>query len=201
MIISHQWKDMEEGLVTAAKDAIAQFRDQHPQETCSFFACACLPDQDDFVLGIDTWDNALITARKWEATIVAQRNLELSQEPEKDSGELEPWQYALSLAKEQQILDYTPNIRQFPFLFPVPGAKQWFVGWRDPRSHGLFIGEEDGYLAGSICLVLWKVMERLVAEEAFAQLRLSSPFRVGYQFHFDNLVIVRQLNWPYHKEG
>lgn len=195
MIKEHRWNDMEEILVMAAKDIIGQFSHQHPQEICSCIACACMPGRDEFLLSIDTWNNSLSKARKWEATIVAERIREMTQEPEKDSGELEPWQHALSVTKWQQILDYNSSVNQFAFSFSIPGTTQWFDGWRD-RNHCLSIGEEDGYLAGSICLVLWKVMERLIADEVFARLRLSSPFRVGYQFYFEDLVIVRLLNWP-----
>lgn len=55
---------------------------------------------------------------------------------------------------------------------------------------------EEGYLEGSTRLVFWKVLERLIDSGLFSHLHLSSPFRVGYQFHDQELIVLRILNWP-----
>ncbi len=56
---------------------------------------------------------------------------------------------------------------------------------------------EDNYIDGNVQIVLWKAIERLIANEAFASLHLSAPFHVGYQLHTDSLVVLRVLNWPH----
>ena len=51
-------------------------------------------------------------------------------------------------------------------------------------------------MEGNLRIVLWKAIERLIASDAFAPLCLASPFRVGYQLHERELVVLRILNWP-----
>ena len=55
---------------------------------------------------------------------------------------------------------------------------------------------EDDYLESNARLVMWRVAERLVAENAFAPLTLASPFLLGYSIHDQEEVILRMLNWP-----
>lgn len=56
---------------------------------------------------------------------------------------------------------------------------------------------QESYIDGNVRIVLWKVVERLIAENVFAPLRLASPFRIGYQFHDDgHFIVLRILNWP-----
>src|SRR5262249_48743996 len=55
---------------------------------------------------------------------------------------------------------------------------------------------EDDYLESNARLVMWRVAERLVAEDAFAVLKTASPFLVGYGIHDQEEVILRLLYWP-----
>lgn len=54
----------------------------------------------------------------------------------------------------------------------------------------------DDYAEGNTRIVLWRVIERLIESNAFGQLPLASPFRLGYQMHDDALTVLRILNWP-----
>lgn len=54
----------------------------------------------------------------------------------------------------------------------------------------------DAYIEGNTRIILWRVLERLIAAHAFDALKLASPFRVGYQLSGDCLVVMRILNWP-----
>jgi hypothetical protein len=80
-----------------------------------------------------------------------------------------------------------------------PGVLRWeFPEWfsnsdeRPPRRPG-----DDNYLASAVALCLWRVVERLVSENAFAELPMGSPCVVSYCNHDDDkVVILRVLRWP-----
>jgi hypothetical protein len=55
---------------------------------------------------------------------------------------------------------------------------------------------EDDCLESNARLVMWRVAEPLVAEDAFTRLTLASPFLPGYSLHDQAEVILRMLNWP-----
>ena len=54
----------------------------------------------------------------------------------------------------------------------------------------------DDYLESNARLVLWRVTERLVEDDAFAVLKMASPFMIGYGIHDQEETILRFLNWP-----
>jgi hypothetical protein len=53
----------------------------------------------------------------------------------------------------------------------------------------------DDYLDGHFRILIWRVIERLVSEQVFDDLRKSSPFMIGYRIHDEEMSIVRMLNW------
>ena len=66
------------------------------------------------------------------------------------------------------------------------------------------VATEDGSrkpdpFEGNVIVVFWNVIERLINEELFSKLSMSSPFRVGFQFHDAHLIVLRILNWPPHE--
>src|SRR6185369_4049867 len=76
--------------------------------------------------------------------------------------------------------------------------------WRDlaeSRDYPHGAEHEDDYLASNARLVMWRVAERLVSEDAFAPLSLASPFMVGYSVHDEEEAILRLLNWPRNVQG
>ena len=54
----------------------------------------------------------------------------------------------------------------------------------------------DDYLESNARLVLWRVTERLVEDDAFAVLKMASPFMIGYGTHDQEETILRFLSWP-----
>jgi hypothetical protein len=49
--------------------------------------------------------------------------------------------------------------------------------------------------------MMWRVAERLVADEAFRPLMLASPFMIVYGIHDEEEAILRLLNWPGRTNG
>jgi hypothetical protein len=73
------------------------------------------------------------------------------------------------------------------------------VDWNaseEQRYYPIGLAHQDDFLESNVRLVLWRVAERLVADEAFKPLTLASPFIVGYEFHDGEDVVLRILNWP-----
>lgn len=182
------WEEIEETLFAKAEAAILQFASEHPDEICSFFAFAWMPVEGDFSICFDTWGNAIRAAKEHEQFILASRNTTLGQDWS--------WESAHYFSTADQIVDYAPDVDIFAYS---PYVDIWFAGWAEFSESDQYPQSQRGkgdYLDGNTRIVLWKVLQRLVENDAFARLRLSSPFRVGYQFHEEELVVIRILNWP-----
>lgn len=182
------WKDIEETLFSEAKAAIFRFAEEHSGEICSFFAFAWMIVDGDFSICLDTFSNAQRRARDNERTAIEDR--------EQFLGGKHAWGSAHSFLAEPRIVDYAPAVDLFAY---APYADIFFEDWEAfasnesvPKSRAW----EEGYIMGSTRLVLWRVLERLIDGDIFACLHLSSPFRVGYQFHDQELIVLRILNWP-----
>lgn len=163
-----------------------QFAAYHPEEVCSFFAYGFNVTKSrrgrEFSLCFDTWSNAIAKARENEREIVEERKAWLEGSCPEEFGL--PWESARFITTQQHIVDYTRSIGLFAYRLSAEVYLEdcnWFF---------------DEELDGNTRLVLWKVLERLLADDCFASLRLASPFRVGYQFDIDDIVVVRMLNWP-----
>ncbi len=79
------------------------------------------------------------------------------------------------------------------------------VRWEFPEWYLFAISDEcppqqpgdDDYLTSAVALCLWRVVERLVADDAFASLPMGNPCVVSYCNHYDDeVVILRVLKWP-----
>jgi hypothetical protein len=70
--------------------------------------------------------------------------------------------------------------------------------WRDADTYAEL--HEWDYLSSNAWLVVWRVAERLVAEDAFRRLTMASPLVVGCGLDDDEdgyrEAIIRLLNWP-----
>ncbi len=53
------WQSLEDRLYEQSKVIIQQFAAEHPDITCSFFAYETDPIEGYFMLGFDTYENAL----------------------------------------------------------------------------------------------------------------------------------------------
>lgn len=183
------WQQMEDGLFQQSKQAIERFAYEHMQEQCSFLAYGWMGDEDNSVyLCIDTPEQAIHSAQQVEQDALIQRS--------KLMGLREAWRVASSWLTEPKIIDYAPSVELFKYdsymhfrldnwdelinQKPYPEHKKW----------------EDDYLYGNMQLLFWKCIERLINEHVLDMLKLASPFRLGYQFHEEDIVVLRILNWP-----
>jgi len=55
---------------------------------------------------------------------------------------------------------------------------------------------QDDYLAGNTRVIIWKVLERFIADNVFLHIKTTPLFRLGYQLFEEDLVVLRILNWP-----
>jgi hypothetical protein len=56
--------------------------------------------------------------------------------------------------------------------------------------------EDASELEDRIIVALWRVTDRLVQANTFEVLRRAAPFRIGFAFHDDAMVVLRILDWP-----
>lgn len=182
------WSEIEETLFSMARAAILQFSVEHPDEICSFFAFAWTIVDGDFSICLDTLSNARSHAKENEQEAIEGRK--------KILGGKNAWRSARSLLTEPRIVDYAPAVDLFAY---APFADILFEDWEAFSNADLAPKNqtwEEGFLEGNARLVLWRVLERLIDSDLFSHLHLSSPFRIGYQFHDQRLVVLRMLNWP-----
>jgi hypothetical protein len=184
------FQQIEDQLYSEGVEAIIRFGQEHGDDLCSFFAYDVDPLYGNVFLSFDTFDNSIKMARENEQQAIARRANMLNMEWS--------WQSARRYSTDPLVLDYSPDIGHFAYadfralFFPeweeVSDSEHYPRGEREP--------DPDDYMEGNLRIVLWKAIERLIASDAFAPLCLASPFRVGYQLHERELVVLRILNWP-----
>jgi hypothetical protein len=188
--MTFDWQSLEDRLYEQSRAVIQQFAAEHPDVTCSFFAYETDPIEGYFMLGFDTYENALRMAQENEQRAIKQRNQMLTQEWS--------WRHARSMLQSPRLTDYSPDVSYFTYPTYVQLDFQELCDLFESENYPQPANSvEDDYIDGNVQIVLWKVMERLIASEAFAPLHLSAPFHVGYQLHTDGLVVLRILNWPH----
>lgn len=183
------WQSLEERLFEQTSSVIRQFATEHSDVTCSFFAYDTDPGHGYFLPSFDTYENSLQQAQKNEQWAIEQRQKMLSQDWS--------WNSASYLSKSPRITDYSPDVGYFAYHIYAEFHFPELVEFRENESYPQKRNDaEDDYLEGHVRIILWRVIERLIMNDAFAQLRMSSPFRVGYQFHDEDLLVLRILKWP-----
>ena len=182
------WQALEEQLVEQSRETIRHFAAQYPDVTCSFFAYAVNPIYGEFLISFETAEHSLEQAQENEQEAIKRRNQMLTLP--------QAWRGAQYFSTHPVVTEYSPDTG----LFAHPIYAHIQVSELDELSaSGVYPrgGEtEDDYIEGNARIVLWKVIERLIASDAFSPLTLASPFRVGYQVHDEALVVLRILNWP-----
>jgi hypothetical protein len=183
------WQLVEQTLFEKGKSTIAMFAHEHPDIVCSFFVCSADPYSGDFAFCFDTPENASYEAMKQELFAIGQR-----QAARKRAGRNHAWKYARAYMMSSR-LDYAPNSA----LFQYPLHTRFTLDWRefsDSRTYPVREAEQDSYLEGHTRLAICAAIDRLIADRVFLQLLMTSPFRIGYQFHDEHLIVLRFLNWP-----
>ena len=188
MASTFDWQSLEDRLFEQSKALILQFAAEHPDVVCSFFAYDTNPAYGEFLPSFDSNENMLRIAKEDEQRAIAMREQTLGQE----------WSWRSAHYVLHSVRDSSPDVGSFAYhiyaeiRFPELEKLSWSGNYPQTTYES-----EDDYINGNVRIVLWKVVERLIAVEAFAPLCLASPFRVGYQFHDDGyFIVLRLLNWP-----
>ena len=179
------WRAIEERLVQFSQEALSTFATEHPTETCSFIAIAV--DLPIFLLSLDTPSNALRVAQQTEQEAVVQRAKMLSLPT--------AWQGARYFLTQPPVHEYSYDSSLFAFEsyahLKIDALEDLGFAEDYPRHE-----TGDDYAEGNTSIVLWRVIERLIAGDALRSLHLASPCRLGYHLHDDDLTVLRILNWP-----
>ncbi len=183
------WQAIERALFEKEKSTIEQFAKEHPDIVCSFFACVAAPLLGEFAFRFDTPENAAYEAMKHELMILRRKQTTYEQ-----LGSTDAWRHARSSVNLP--LQTYPHTSDF---FQYASYTKLDFNWREmAKSHAYPQREEgqDNYLEGQTRWMICRVMDRLVADRIFEHLAMTSPFRLGYEFHEEGLTVLRVLNWP-----
>lgn len=195
-MVDADWAPTEDVLFASSEAAIRRFAQEHPDELFSAFAFSIDWDYAAVALILDTLGNSLREARLSEERHVEYRNDLYGRE--------DGWRYARYSVEHftNRTLDWNARgpfkYEEVPVaLITTPAWVAWFNRFVEEE-----LPETGGTeFEGRVILSLWRVTERLVKSRAFGKLRLSSPFRIAFAFHDDDLIVLRILNWPDHEYG
>ncbi|HEX8035401.1 MAG TPA: hypothetical protein VF510_16210 [Ktedonobacterales bacterium] len=182
------WHDVEERLFQWCLDGIARFAESHPEVVCSFLAISYNTDAGVFQLSLDTPDNALREAQVNERDAIEQRRKVLASEWS--------WRSARYFLLNPRVVDYTLHAGAFAYHVEPALAVETLWQLQSREDYPQSREHEDEYAQGNVRVVIWRLVERLVEADAFAQLSLAAAFRVGCQTDDDELVVLRILTWP-----
>lgn len=183
------WSKSDERLHEAALSAIHAFAKEHGNvEVCCFFFDCDDPRYGLVHISLDSIQNNIRSAKRLEQYAIESRETNLKGE--------EGWQSAIYQLSTPVLSPFNMNGGDFEFGCYRTAE---FPAWRElveSKDYPRGTECEDDYLASNARLVMWRVAERLVAEDAFAPLFLASPFMLGYSVHDEERAILRLLNWP-----
>lgn len=183
------WTQSDQKLFDVATAAIKAFATKNGKvEVCSFFFDCDEPQYGRVWLSLDSLQHNMRQAMELEEYAVENRAENLI-------GEI-TWQWAEHQLCSPVLSPFNTESGDFEFL---QFRKAAFPEWRKLAKSGDFPkGEEhdDDYLDSNVRLVVWRVVERMVAEDSFAPLTQASPFMIGYSMHDQESAILRILNWP-----
>ncbi len=179
----------EDELVAAAAAAIRSFA-AAVQSSLRQFAFDCNPDYGQVLFCFDTEENSLRFAKENGHDLATRRG--------------EGADYA-------NKLEYAINAIEYPFMPMVPFnnnigdyahqgfAEHKFADWSHFRFSdeypGNFASSNEDYLSSAAYVFLSRCTDKLVAQDAFAGLRLTSPFLVGFQLHDNSHTLTHMINW------
>jgi hypothetical protein len=187
--MSDIWEASDRELHKASVAAIQRFAREHlgVAVCCCFFDCDS-PQYGHLSISFDTAANNARVVKDLERYAIEKRAEYLR-------GKL-TWQWAKHQLGTPVLSPFNTNGGDFEFR---EFAEVKFPAWVELAEKGDYpkgAAHEDDYLESNARLVMWRVVEQLVAENAFAPLALASPFLVGYSLHDQEEVILRLLNWP-----
>jgi hypothetical protein len=176
------WIDAEETLFKQTRQVLGRFAENHPEEVCSFFAYTVDADFKGVGVNLETPANSLRRAQAHQRHQIQQRNEVFAEE--------RGWERAHHI-----VAHYSNRIEDWNHSDPFRHELFEFVAlpaWEKFAQAGI----EAEKLEGRVIMSLWRVVERLVEAGAFDVLRRVPPFRVGFAFHDDEMIVLRILDWP-----
>ena len=189
MTFAFDWQTIEDRLFEESQTTIVQFALEHPDVICSFFAYGVDLDAGYFLPSFDTPENSIRQAQRQEAWAIQSRNQMLNQDWS--------WRYASNTIKVPRLVGHSPGIDSFAYHMYAELYFSELVQLRENANYPSKNNEiENDYVDGNVYILLWKVVERLIASHAFDRLSLATPFLIGSEFHEDELRVLRILNWP-----
>jgi hypothetical protein len=187
--MADDWETSDRKLYKASGAAIRRFTHGHPGHSlrCFFFDCD-EPRYGRVSISLDTPENNIRAVKELEKYAVERRSSNLR-------GKI-TWEWAKYQLCTPLLSPFNTNSGDFEF---PEYAEVEFPAWAKLAEKGDYpkgAEHEDDYLESNARLVMWRVAEQLIAENAFAPLALASPFLLGYSVHDQEEVILRMLNWP-----
>ena len=185
------WNKAEQRAVTETINAVRDFAAEHSDEECCYFAFDSDPQYGYVLLCFDTTDNSRRSAQAREHSAVERRKQTLSGE--------QAWEYSSHFLRSPVLAPFGDDTGNFAF---IGYRKLSFPDWDQFAQDPAYPAKKencDDWLEGHFRVLVWKVVERLVAEGAFDCLRKSSPFMIGYGIHDQEMSIVRMINWKREK--
>lgn len=181
------WQEAEDALFAACGEAIERLQREQPDATVSFFAFDSEPSAGYALISIDTPENE-------QKNAIKEQEYEVALRLKKFSGE-KAWESTEYYIQQRQPKTHSHSTGAMEFAqWESVELESWEEFLQEIEEEELF--QRHDYLMGHARLIFWRVFERLIVENAFASLKLASPFRLGYNFHDESLVVVRILNWP-----
>jgi hypothetical protein len=183
------WEASDRKLHKASVAAIKRFAREYPgRPVCCFFFDCDEPRYGLLSISLDTPEENIRAVKEMERFAIESRRKYL-----RSKG---AWRWAKHQVSTPVLSPFNTNSGDFEF---PEYADVEFPAWVKLAAKGNYpkgVEHEDDYLESNARLVMWRVAERLVAEDAFALLTLASPFLLGYSIHDQEEVILRMLNWP-----
>jgi len=186
-MVEPDWQGAEDLLFARSQAIIQKFGQEHPDESVSFFFFTVDSEFTGVGLNFDTPANSLRKAKAHQRREVEYRNRLFALE--------RGWRDARYFATHasRQIDDFN---RWGPWEYHVYEFVE-VAAWAE-----YFYGrEEASELEDRIITAVWRVVDRLVQAKTFDVLRRAAPFRIGFGFHDDAMVVLRILDWPRIDEG
>lgn len=183
------WAMSDRKLYMASVAAIKRFaRENSGQSVCCFFFDCDEPRYGHLSISLDTPENNVRAVKELESYAIKIRSKNLQ-------GKI-TWEWAKYQLSTPLLSPFNTDSGDFEYR---EYAEVEFPAWVKLAAKGKYpqgAEHQDDYLESNARLVMWRVAEQLVAENAFASLTLASPFLLGYSIHDQEEVILRLLNWP-----
>jgi hypothetical protein len=178
------WRQAEELLFERSRATLRRFGRKHPGDPLASFAYTVDSLFAGVGLNFDTQANSLSKAKDHQRHEVEHRDRILTS----DSG----WEHARYYVTDpaRQIDDFNRYGSWQYELFEFVPLAVWEVFFSSCDDHGA------AELEGRVITALWRVVNRLVEVQAFDGLRRAPAFRIGFEFHDGDFVVLRILDWP-----